>query len=400
MMKIGMLTDVYRPVINGVTNFISLAKHEMESQGHEVTVFSFGGRNTHSDDPTVVLTPAVPLADTGYHLSLAFSREARDRIRQMDVLHAHHPFISGRLATRYGRIHNLPIVFTNHTRYDLYARSYLPAVPPTLTQLMLESYMPAFTALCDLVIAPSLGIKRVLGELGVEQEIQLIPNGIDLDSFCHPTTRITRAELGIDHSDAVLVYCGRLGPEKNVGFLLDAFQGVSEAVSNAHLILVGGGPLAQRLQAWKGVGERVHFLGQVPYDAVAGYLALGDVFATASVTEVHPLSVIEGMASGLPVVAIRSPGIEDTVRDGVDGYLSSENLCSYTAMLVKILLDPEARRAMARNALERSKDYDIRTTVMTLLAEYERLVTECRQRPPKVTLWKSLAREVQQVLGE
>jgi 1,2-diacylglycerol 3-alpha-glucosyltransferase len=400
MMNIGMLTDVYKPVINGVTNLISLAKREMELQGHRVTVFTFGNREPCENEPDVVISPAVPLADTGYHLSLTYSREARAKIQEMDVLHAHHPFVSGRLATRYGRLYNLPIVFTNHTRYDLYARSYLPAVPPMLTQLMLESYMPAFTALCDLVIAPSFGIKRVLRELGVQKEIRVVPNGIDLERIRHPATEITRAELGIDDDASVLIYCGRLGPEKNVDFLLEAFRGVSEAVPGAHLVLVGGGPAAPRLQEQACTCERVHFVGQVPYGAVAGYLAIADVFVTASVTEVHPLSVIEAIASGLPVAAIRSPGIEDTIRNRIDGYLSSENLCSYTAMLVKILMEPGPRRIMARNALERSSDYDIRTTATIMLEEYERLIEESRQRPPKETLWQTLTREVQQVLGE
>lgn len=399
-MHVGMLTDVYKPVINGVTNFVALAKREMEAQGHQVTVFTFGSPEARPVEPGVVISPAVPIADTGYHLSLTCSREARDRIQEMDVLHAHHPFLSGRLATKYGRIHNLPIVFTNHTRYDLYARSYLPAVPPMLTHLMLESYLPAFTALCDLVIAPSRGIERVLRELGVEQEIRVIPNGIDLASLRHPPYKVERAELGIDDDALVLIYCGRLSREKNIGFLLDAFRGVCEAIPNAHLVLIGGGSSARELRARTSAQEPVHFVGQVPYDQVAGYLAIGDLFVTASVTEVHPLSVIEAIAVGLPVVAIRSPGIEDTIRHGVDGYLSSESLSGFTAVLVKILLEPEARCTMARNARERSTDYDMRGTVDTLLDEYDRLIVETRRRPPKETLWQMLAREVYQVLGE
>ncbi len=60
------------------------------------------------------------------------SRKARLQVAEMDILHAHHPFISGRLATRYARAHDLPVVFTNHTRYDLYAQAYMPLVPPVL----------------------------------------------------------------------------------------------------------------------------------------------------------------------------------------------------------------------------------------------------------------------------
>jgi len=395
-----MLTDVYKPVINGITNFISLVKRAMEAAGHQVYVFTFGRQDYIDDEPGIIRSPAVPLSDTGYYFNLVYSRQAREKLQEMDILHTHHPFISGRLATRYGRQSNLPVVFTNHTRYDLYAQAYLPLAPPALTNMALEAFMPSFTTLCDLVIAPSAGIKQVMLDLGIKKEIVVIPNGIDLSQPSSPARPVTRTELGIPDSAIVLIYCGRMGPEKNLDFLLQAFGGATQAVPNTCLLLVGGGPTEKSLREQAAQAPGVRFVGEVGYDNVPAYLSIGDVFVTASVTEVHPLSVIEALAAGLPVLGIHSPGVSDTVRDGIDGYLTNHDLAAFTAMMVRLLLEPERRTTMAANARERSKVYDIRATAATLLTHYERLIVEVQTRPPKEKLWQTLAREVQQVFGE
>ena len=399
-MRIGMLTDVYKPVINGVTNSVALCKREMERAGHEVFVFTFGHQDYRDDEPGIIRSPGLPLSDSGYHLGLLYSRQAREILHEMDILHAHHPFFSGRLATRYGRQLNLPIVFTNHTRYDLHARAYLPFVPPSLTHMALEALMPAFTALCDLVIAPSDGLRQIAAEWGVRDKVTVIPNGIDLDRFRDPARPLRRHELDVPDDSILLVYCGRLGPEKNLSLLLDAFSGAVQAIQNTFLLVIGGGPEERELRKRAAAIPNVRFAGSVAYDEVPRYLAMGDVFVTASVTEVHPLSVIEALAAGLPVLGIRSPGITDTVVDGVNGYLTSHDLAAFTAMMVRLLLEPERQLAMAAEARDRSRQYDIRLTAASLLSHYERLIAEVRTRPPKAKLWETLAREVQQVLGE
>ncbi len=399
-MKIGMLTDVYIPVINGVTNSVALCKREMESAGHEVFVFTFGHLDYRDEEAHIFRSPALPLSDTGYHLGMLYSRPAREALRQMDILHAHHPFMSGRLAARYGRQLNLPIVFTNHTRYDLHARAYLPFVPPSLTHMALDTLMPAFAALCDLVVAPSEGLRQVAATWGVQDNVAVVPNGVDLDCFQHPPRPVSRHDLDIPDDAVVLVYCGRLGPEKNVGFLLDAFSGAVRAVPTAYLLVIGGGPEEARLRVRAAAVPHVRVVGPVAYAEVPRYLAAGDLFVTASVSEVHPLSVIEALAAGLPVLGIRSPGISDSVTDGVSGHLTDHNLAAYTATMVRMLLEPERRRAMAAEAREGSRKYDIRLTAAALLSHYGRLIAAAKTRPPKVRLWETLAREVQQVLRE
>ncbi len=98
----------------------------------------------------------------------------------MDVLHVQHPFISGSLAVRYSRKKGIPVIFTNHTRYDLYARSYLPIAGDLIGEPAIKVYLPSFCRSCDLVISPSYGMKEVLSGMGVDVPIKVIPNGVEI----------------------------------------------------------------------------------------------------------------------------------------------------------------------------------------------------------------------------
>jgi glycosyltransferase involved in cell wall biosynthesis len=295
----------------------------------------------------------------------------------MDLIHLHHPFLSGRLAIRYARPYEIPIVFTNHTRYDLYAHAYLPVIPDGISTTFLENYLTSFCREVDLVIAPSAGLRDVLIKMGVDAHVEVIPNGVDLSPFSALANPVPRQSLGFEDSHVLLIYVGRLGPEKNLTFLVRAFAGIHSAYPDARLLLVGDGPEKDNLEDQvrrSGLEGKVRFAGMVEYESLPGYLAAGDIFVTASVTEVHPLSVIEALAAGLPVVGIRSPGIEDTIQDDENGLLCPNDLAGFTAKLARIVGEPKTRRRMAREARASAEQYAIERTSARLIEQYERLV--------------------------
>jgi glycosyltransferase involved in cell wall biosynthesis len=381
-MRIGMLADIYTPHVSGVTNYIRLNSRTLRQSGHEVFIFTFGDPETGDSDENVVRSSGVPLAETGVYFAFSYTRPVRRLIRTMDVVHVHHPFLSGRLALRYCRPYNIPVVFTNHTRYDLYAQAYLPVLPDQIGTSFLQAYMPSFCREVDLVIAPSPGLKEVLEGVGVDAPIRVIPNGVDLEPYRARLEPIPRDELGIGPEDVLLIYVGRLGPEKNLTFLLRSFAGAQSAYPHACLLFVGVGPETDNLRHLAdrfGLSDRIRFAGLVDYEQVPRYLAAADAFVTASVTEVHPLSVIEAMASGLPVLGIESPGMSDSIIDGETGYLSKDDLASFTALMTRLVADPDGRKRMAENARRSSEAYDIRRTSHAVEDEYERL----RGRAPR-----------------
>src|SRR5512140_1673789 len=182
-MRIGMMADVYKPHVSGVTHYVELNKRYLEKAGHEVFIFTFGDQDFQDDEPRVIRSPGLPLVDTGYYLSFIYSLSAKKLLQTMDVVHVQHPFLSGRLALRYCRPLRIPTVFTNHTRYDLYAQTYLPVLPVEISDGLLQAYMPPFCQAMNLVISPSAGMGEVLRGMGVTTPIEIVPNGVQLQTF-------------------------------------------------------------------------------------------------------------------------------------------------------------------------------------------------------------------------
>lgn len=370
-MRIGMVTACYKPVMNGVTRMVALYKEAMETAGHDVTVFTLGDPDPLGEEPGVVRTPGIALGDTGYYLSFRYTNEAQERLRQMDIVHCHHLFMSVEMAHRYG---NCPIVYTNHTRYDLYTGAYSPLPQPTADAIMRQVW-PEFTSYCDVIITPSASVRDVMRSFGVTQRVEIIPNGIDLQPFSDPPQPCQRQEFGIPLDGTLLIYTGRIAAEKGLDRLLAQFALAREIVPDLYLLLVGKGPYTPKLrqQATQlGLDDAIKFAGALPHEQVGNVLAMGDVYVTASITEVHPLGVIEAMAAGLPIAAVASPGISDTVSHGHHGQLISRP-DGLAAAIVALATSPDARRRMGAAASEASKQYDIKGTVAQTLELYEEL---------------------------
>ena len=376
-MKIGMVTVVYKPVINGVTHMVSLYKQHLEELGHEVTVFTLGDPDPDGDEPGVIRSKAIPLRDYGYHISVGYTRMAQERLQEMDVLHCHHLVAGVDIAHRYARC---PIILTNHTRLDLYTGSMIP-LPQQAADALMRQIWPEYTDMAEVVITPSESVRKVLLEFGVRKPIEVIPNGVDLQPFMNPTQPRSKRDLGVPNSAVLMIYVGRLADEKNVAVLLEQFVVAAEMLPDLHLCLVGKGPAEDDLKQLAetfSCTDRIHFTGAVPYHEMPDLLAAADFFVTASVTEVHPLTVIEAMAAGLPIAATRSPGVIDSVTNNVSGFLAAYPEQGLAAAMVGLAASPELRQKMGEAARIASQPYDIRFTVANTVELYERL---CRTRP-------------------
>jgi len=231
-------------------------------------------------------------------------------------------------------------------------------------------------------------MEKVLRQYNVTGPIEVVPNGVDLTRF-HNAKPLPRSEFGFTDNDLLLVYAGRIAPEKNLEFLFQAFAGVSHVVPNAQLLIVGGGqkdhmeaitPIPGEL----GIADRVRFVGMIPYDKLPSYLAMCDMFVTASVTEVHPLSVIEAMGTGLPIMGIESPGVGDSVTDGETGMLASESVASFTAKLTYFCLNRDLHKKYGTAARKASEQFSIERTTKIMLGHYSRLTQNTKPIKPKL----------------
>lgn len=380
LMRIGLLSDCYRPAVNGIVRFLILHQRALEEHGHQVFLFTWGPRHP-ADEPWVKRSFGLPVPRPGYYCGPAYSREARELLRTMDILHANQPWWSGWVGVRYGRHFGIPVVLTCHSRYDLLWQTVFPFLPPALCRALLRPPIHWVTERCDRVIVTSLEAARVMHSLGVERPIQVIPIGIELQNLTLPERSMTRQELGLPEDAPVALWVGRLSPEKGVHTLLEALA--QPELAEACLLLVGDGPERRSLERCcrtLQLDGRVYFAGEVPASALPAYAALADVFVTASRVEMLPLSVVEALALGLPVVGLDVPWIRAIVRPGVNGLLADPHPRALAQEWGRVLKDTRLRARLAAGARRSCTQFDIRRTTQQLLELYQQVVEErhCR----------------------
>jgi glycosyltransferase involved in cell wall biosynthesis len=208
----------------------------------------------------------------------------------------------------------------------------------------------------------------------------LIPNGIPTDEYApDPNKRAQwRQAHGIETHATILTHVGRFAPPKNHALLIEAFARVR---TNAplYLLLVGGGELENTVReqvAQLGLESRVRFLG-IRAD-VADILRASDAFVLSSRWEGNPMSVMEAMAAGLPVVSTAVGGVPELVRDGETGLLVPSEDTGALAQAIQALVDDPARRqAMGVAARQHAvASFDIRHTVRGYEQLYEALLNK------------------------
>jgi 1,2-diacylglycerol 3-alpha-glucosyltransferase len=407
-MRIGLVADVYLPYVSGVTRSIDLLARRFISLGHDVTVFAFGDEAGPPSPappgppgPTVVLSPPLFRHSSGFPIGLRLSGRARRLLAQMDVVHVQHPFLSGRLALAVCRRAHVPVVFTNHTRYDLHGQAYLPLLPASARAGLLRLYLGRFCRRVDWVVCPSEGMVSVLRDMGVDSPVTVIHNGVDIAPFegaARPpgARRASRTRLGLPDVGVLFVYAGRLGPDKDLPLLLEAFSRLGSGGTDAGLVLFGDGPSRRELERMAGApaappapgapahgapaaASRVSFSGMIAYDRLPDHLAACDVFVTPSVSEVHPLTIIEAMAAGLPAIGVSSPGVADLIENGRTGLVACRQAASELAALMeRLATDAGLRESMGAAARVAARDYDIASQADALLRGYERLCDEAK----------------------
>jgi glycosyltransferase involved in cell wall biosynthesis len=272
---------------------------------------------------------------------------AKVRALDLDLFHAHHPFLLGatarRLATRLRR----PLVFTYHTRYEKYAH-YVPFIQRVVQRKAIDRSV-RFSNRADLVIAPSHGAAKLIHQLGVTSRVEVVPTGVDLKRFTPGDRLLARHRLELPSGASILLYVGRLDREKNLEFLLRAFEGIAYALPAARLVLVGSGTEAERLKRVASelrLDQKILFVGSVPQERTADYYRAADLFVFTSETETQGLVIAEAHASGLPVVAVRACGVDEVVRDGETGLLLSASIGAFASAIRALLMDEPRCRQM------------------------------------------------------
>ncbi len=189
-----------------------------------------------------------------------------------------------------------------------------------------------------------------------------------------------RAALGLDPADRVILYVGRLAQEKRVLALLEALRPVLQTQERYRALFVGTGPARAELAAAAhaaGLSRQVLLAGPIAWERMPEIYSIAHVFATVSLSEIHPMTLIEATLCGLPIVARRDGSFSDLVRQGFNGYLADTD-AEVADRLSEILQDEASRRAFASNARELSAQFKIEAHVDRLEGLYRQVIDHHR----------------------
>ena len=274
--------------------------------------------------------------------------------RDIDVLHCHQysPFVYGRIAAMWNR--RLRIVYTEHGR--------LSDEPPTWKRRLVNPLLSYFDGS---IIAVSHELRDYMIQSRFPRErVRVIHNGIEPASAASPLDRRkARMLLGLDERGFVVTTVARLDPVKDLVTLLDAFAAVRKRVPGARLVIVGDGPERQRLDARAAQDDLAGSVQITGYRSdVRALLPAADVYASSSISEGVSITILEAMATGIPVVATAVGGTPEILSDGTGGILVPSRDPAQMAAAIASLAEDHRRRgalaAAARRRLETSFTLD------------------------------------------
>jgi len=315
-MRVGFFTECYKPIVNGVVASIDALRDGLCARGVEVTTIAPHFPRFTDDGRDVVRIPSLPLpTQTAYRLCVPYlSADDRSRLRGIDIVHAHSPFVTGWMAASYARRNRIPLVFTYHTRLDAYAH-YAPFDRATTERALVE-LTRRYANAADAVVVPTRAMEHRLRAFNVHVPISIVPSAIDVERFATGRrSALVRARLGAgDDAEPLALVVSRLGMEKNVELALDALAHFAEL----RLAVVGEGPhrgaLEERARRL-GVHRRVRFVGPLVRERLPDVYASADAFVFPSTTDTQGLVLVEALAAGLPVVAADSEASRDVLGE-------------------------------------------------------------------------------------
>jgi glycosyltransferase involved in cell wall biosynthesis len=310
-------TDTYLPTVNGVTYTIKTWRERWERRdGRMDVVYPDSAGHDPSSGEHPVRSVAFPFYD-GFRVSVpSVPREVRHA--DVDVVHAHTPFGLGLSALRLASRRDLPFVVSYHTPTAEYA-DYLTSnarVEWGLERISTR-YERWFLSRADAVIVPSAETREHLAEIGVDSDVRIVQNGVDVDRFAPVDSAAFRERHGLSETETLVGYTGRHGFEKRLPDVVEAVDGMDEVT----VVFGGDGPARpelERLARERGVDAR--FLGFLPREELPAFYSALDVFAFPSPVETQGLVALEAIACGTPVVGVREGALCDTIDDGVTGY--------------------------------------------------------------------------------
>lgn len=405
-MRIALFAETYLPNISGVVTHVHALRVGLERLGHEVLVVCGDNRfGKHTLKDNVLYCPGfVSQKFYGYTISKPWSHERAAYINDFnpDIVHLHTEFGIGYFGMNWALSHQVPLVYTLHTMYDDYVYYVAPKPFVPAARSLSHKFFARYIKNCDAITGPSLKCQEYVDNVGQHRDVRVIPNPVELDKFAPGAVTpeqiaAVRSKHGLTDDCDYALFIGRLGREKSCDVLVDFWAKATKPEDKLKLLIVGDGPVREELAEQAralGIADRVILPGMVQHDEIPPYLALGSLYATASLSDTNSISMLEGMASGLPVLQLNDPINGDQIIEGVNGFVFRDANELRQKLLHWQSLTPEEKQRLADATRESVAKKGYETLAANLLAVYDEAIRHRAEREDSPRLGFKLKRHV------
>jgi UDP-2,3-diacylglucosamine pyrophosphatase LpxH/glycosyltransferase involved in cell wall biosynthesis len=371
-MKIEIVTDTFVPDVNGVAMTLGRLTEGLRKRGHHVHVIHTGIPE-NEDESSVAAIPLPGYKEVRVGLPKPFELKTRWTANRPDVVYVATESILGKSALKAANALGIPTAAGFHTNFHQYMAEYgMSGLRP-----MAIAYLRNFHQRADCTMTPSRDMVERLESEGFTN-VQLLGRGVDTMLFS-PSKRceMLRSEWGARAATPVAIMVGRVAPEKNFSLALKTFERMREAFPDVRCVVVGDGPLRQKLSenhAW------IHFAGVRNGEDLARHYASADVLIFPSETETFGNVLLEGMASGLATVSYDYAASALHVLPGKNGFKAvkgdSESFIQHSLNALTLRIDSDLRESARETAQTLGWD--------TVVSEFERMLIQIIPQAPPV----------------
>lgn len=389
-MKIAYFTDTYLPSINGVVTSLVNIVSILAEKKYEITIYApkpklvlkIAGDNKN---PRVHFLSSMPgFVYPGARISFPFPIAFLTRIKKFDpdIIHVQTAFFVAVGALLIAKLLKKPLVGSFHGYFM--EPEYLQVLginkPAKTISKILWRYTVFFYNQCDIVVVPAGNTKQELIKHKIKKPIIVIANTVQEKKIKKVSeSEVQKLKARYNLKDQTILYTGRLSKEKSLDVLIKSFVNVLKKNSNISLFIIGDGPIMKdlsKLAKSLGIEESVIFTGHIPQDELLteGYYQVADIFATASATEVLPVSIIEAMYFGLPIIGVSKKGMTEMIS-GVGLLSTAGDSTDFTKNLVATIEDIELRKKLSGKSREAfDRIYSIKNVASKYESLYSKLV--------------------------
>jgi 1,2-diacylglycerol 3-alpha-glucosyltransferase len=378
-MRVALFTDTYLPQKNGVAVAVNQLKHELTKLGHEVYIYTIHITNDDQEQEDHVMRSkaiAMPIGGVDENL-LAVPNRLRTlhqlKKDKIDIIHTHTEFPQGFMGRYCAKALKIPHIHTVHTMWADYQHYFFRgrALSPKNIAFAYQRFVYKTTA----VIAPSKKAQQFLEKIQVKG--LRINNGIDADTFFSQASQLAQEQLRetwqLAEDQKVLLFVGRLAPEKRAKELLELLLPLVVARPDCTVMFIGDGVDAKQMKQQTtelGMQHKVLFVGRVEHDQMANYYALARLYVTISLSEVQPMTLIEALFSGLAIVSRQDVAYEGLVVDKLNGSMHDSD--EQVLQAVQELLDNDAQlKQYQQGSLGLAQSFSSQSNAGQTLALYQ-----------------------------